>query len=77
MSDPLYLLSFEGRLETIRKIRGLSQSDLSKLTGLQPSAISHFECGRRKPSISNLVKLADALDVQTDYLLGRESKIKL
>lgn len=39
--------------------------------GLQASAISHFETGTRKPSFDNLRRLADALDITTDYLLGR------
>ena len=38
---------------------------------MQVSAISHFETGGRKPSFDNLRKLADALSVSTDYLLGR------
>ena len=35
--------------------------------------MSHFETGARKPSFDNLRKLADALEVTTDYLLGRVS----
>lgn len=34
-------------------------------------AISHFEVGSRKPSFENLRRLADALSVTTDFLLGR------
>ena len=49
----------------------MSQSDLAAKSGLQPSAISHFETGNRSPSFDNLKKLADALTVTTDYLLGR------
>jgi len=36
-----------------------------------PSAISHFETGRRSPSFANLKALSDALKVTTDYLIGR------
>jgi len=43
---------------------------------LQPSAISHFETGTRKPSFDNLRLLADTLDVTTDYLLGRVDDFK-
>ena len=42
---------------------------------MQASAISHFETGNRKPSFDNLRRLADALDVTTDYLLGRVTEI--
>ena len=49
----------------------MSQGDLAKATGLPPSTIAHFEGGGRKPSFDNLRKLANALDVTTDFLLGR------
>ena len=62
---------FPERLRTAREKRGLNQGDLAKRAGLQGSAISHFETGARKPSFDNLRRLADALDVTTDYLLGR------
>jgi len=62
---------FPQRLRDARDMRELSQESLAKLTGLQPSAVSHFETGTRKPSFDNLKKLADALDVTTDFLLGR------
>lgn len=63
--------SFPGRLRAARENRRLSQGDLARRAGLRPSAISHFETGTRKPSFDNLRRLADALEVTTDYLLGR------
>ena len=62
---------FPERLRTAREKRGLSQGDLAKRAGLQASAISHFETGTRRPSFDNLRRLADALAITTDYLLGR------
>lgn len=62
---------FSQRLRKARELRKMSQADISERTGLQPSAISHFETGRRMPSFDNLKRLADALNVTTDYLLGR------
>jgi transcriptional regulator with XRE-family HTH domain len=63
---------FQKKLKLTREKRGLSQSDLARISGLQPSAISHFENGRRSPSFDNLKIIADALSVSLDYLLGRE-----
>lgn len=66
------LQDFSARLRHAREtLRKLSQSDLADRAHLQPSAISHFETGRRAPSFDNLRRLADALDVTTDYLLAR------
>ena len=62
---------FPQRLRAARELRDLNQSELAGRAGLQASAISHFETGGRKPSFDNLKRLADALDVTTDYLLGR------
>lgn len=63
--------AFGRRLVTIRQRQDISQSDLANSCKLQPSAVSHFESGRRLPNLANLVKLADALQVSTDELLGR------
>ena len=64
------------RLRAARENRQISQADLAQRSGLQPSAISHFESGRRSPSFDNLRRLADALEVTTDYLLGRANDPK-
>jgi transcriptional regulator with XRE-family HTH domain len=65
---------FPDRLRAARELRKLSQSELAERAGLQPSAVSHFETGQRAPSFDNLKRLADALDVTTDYLLGRTTE---
>lgn len=65
---------FADRLREARELRKMSQSELAEKTGFQASAISHFETARRAPSFDNLKRLADALNVSVDYLLGREDK---
>ena len=67
---------FPDRLRHAREYRGLTQGELAERARLQPSAISHFETGTRKPSFDNLRLLADTLDVTTDYLLGRVAEFK-
>lgn len=61
---------FPGRLKAARELRGLSQAELADKARFQPSAISRFETGASKPSFENLRRLAGALRVSTDYLLG-------
>lgn len=65
---------FQSRLKEAREMRGLSQGDLAEKAGLQQTAVSHFETGMRKPSFDNLRRLADALEVSSDYLLGRSTQ---
>ena len=61
---------FRSRLREARAQRGWSQADLAEATGLQQSALSHYENGLRRPSFSNLRRLATALNVSTDHLVG-------
>ncbi len=68
---------FAERLQSARQLRKLSQSELATKSGLQPSAVSHFEIGRRAPSFDNLKALSIALEVTTDYLLGRVDEPQL
>lgn len=65
---------FEDRLRKARLDKGLSQSELAARSGLQPSAVSHFETGTRAPSFENLKRLSDALGVSIDFLLGRQTE---
>jgi transcriptional regulator with XRE-family HTH domain len=62
---------FGTRLADAREARGLSQAELAKLAGLQPAAIGHFE-----PSFANVRALAKALNISSDYLLGRSSSME-
>lgn len=62
---------FGERLSAAREKREMNQAELAKRAGLQPAAIGHFERGRRKPSFANVRALAKALNVSSDYLLGR------
>jgi transcriptional regulator with XRE-family HTH domain len=59
------------RLRKARDDSGLSQSELADRVKVQPPVISHFETGKRSPSVITLRRLADALGVSVDYLLGR------
>ncbi|WGJ16377.1 helix-turn-helix transcriptional regulator [Methylocapsa sp. D3K7] len=62
---------FKERLKAARDLRKWSQSDLAGRAEMPPSSIAHFEAGSRKPSFDTLRRLANALEVTTDYLLGR------
>jgi transcriptional regulator with XRE-family HTH domain len=58
-------------LKSLRELRGLTQAELGDRAGMGGASISHFETGQRMPSLESLVRLADALDVSLDTLLGR------
>ena len=56
----------------MRELRKLTQAELGTRAGIAAASVSHFETGQRKPSLESLVKLADALNISVDALLGRE-----
>lgn len=50
---------------------GLTQIHLGKMLGYGSTAIANYESGRNEPSLNDLCRIADYLEVSTDYLLGR------
>lgn len=50
----------------------LTQSELAKRIGVTPSYVNYVESGTRIPSVPVLIKLADALNVSIDELVGRK-----
>jgi transcriptional regulator with XRE-family HTH domain len=58
-------------VQAIRAERGISQVQLAEQTGLMQSWISHIEHGRRNPTWSNIVRLAEGLGVTIAELAGR------
>jgi len=71
MSNKKHPDTFATRLRLSRTQRDLGQAELADKSGIPATSISHFEAGRRKPSLANLRNLAEALKVSIDYLLGR------
>jgi len=64
--------SFSKRLKDIMESRGVLQADLAKKTGITETTISRYCNEKRIPNIEALVKIAKALDVPTDLLVGLE-----
>jgi transcriptional regulator with XRE-family HTH domain len=63
-------MSFSERLKEARTKKGLSQSNLAKKVKLHYTQIGRYENKGAQPSADILSKLADALDVTTDYLMS-------
>lgn len=59
------------RLETLRKEKKETQTDVAKLLGVQRQVISYYETGARLPNIEDLSILADHYNTTVDYLIGR------
>lgn len=63
------------RVRRFRKAYNLSQEQLAEKIGISTTHLSHIETGNTKLSLPVLVKLAEALSVQTDELLYESTYI--
>lgn len=58
-------------LRRFRKTFGLKQDDVAAALGVTRQVYQPYETGRTLPSVKTILKIAEAFDVSTDYLLGR------
>lgn len=61
---------FVRRLKQALFLRDMKQADLARATGVSESKISCYVGGRYKPNGETLRKIASALDVPPEWLLG-------
>lgn len=58
------------RIRQTRQLRGYSQQELASKIGISMNSLYHYEKNRKTPSAEVVAKLAEALGVSADYLLG-------
>lgn len=68
------LLAGESPIRVWREHRGLTAAVLAETIGVTPAHISKLETGKGEPSIGLLKRLATALDVDIDSLVGAADK---
>ena len=59
------------KIRELRQAAGFSQEQLAELSSLNRVTIAKYEAGRVEPGAQALSRIADALDVSTDALLGK------
>lgn len=64
-----------GRLADQLRERGYTNEAFGRLLGISPSAVSLYRCGRREPSLSVLVDMAQLLHVSPGWLLGLDEEV--
>jgi len=65
------------RIRELRLEQGLSQERVAEILGITRSAVSEIERGTRKISADEIVKLAEAFNVSTDYILGLAERARV
>ena len=64
-------MGFGLRLATLRKEKKIAQGELAKTVGIHANVLGRYEREEAKPSIDMAAKLADALGVSLDFLIGK------
>jgi len=68
-------MSFGSIMSQLRKENGLSRDELAKMIGTSGAIIGRYERDDMKPSIEIAVKIANALNISLDYLVGNSNLI--
>ncbi len=68
-------IDFNNKMVQVRKDKNLSREQLGKLIGTSGAIIGRYERGDMKPSIEIAARIAEALEVSLDYLVGSSSVI--
>lgn len=61
-------------LKKEREKKKMTQPELAGQCDLDTQTISLYERGQRQPTLNTLLKLADALDVEAEYLVKEVKK---
>ena len=76
MKNKVFANKHEVNFDLMREDRinaGLDQELCAECLGLNPSAISSWECGKRTPKINHLVRFAELMGKKPDRYVGGEA----
>lgn len=68
-------MPFSDRLILARKQKNLSQTELGKQIGIKGDALGRYERGEVTPSIEMAVRIAQALEISLDWLVGLNDQL--
>lgn len=66
-------MDFCNNLKHFRLAMGCTQKEMAACLGITERGYRNYEIGAREPSLSDLVRIADKLNVSLDALVGRDS----
>jgi len=65
-------MNFPENLKKFRLSMNMTQKRMAGILGITERGYRNYELGRNQPNLNDLVKIADALGVSLDILVGRE-----
>ena len=68
-------MTLGSRIKELRKLKGLTQTQLGNKINVTKVSISCYENGTRLPNLETFIDLVNALDTTPDYLLGRDINV--
>ena len=68
---------FGKRLKELRKANGYTIEQFADMVGISKSTLGYYENDKRMPDIEILARIADTLNVNADYLIGRTNTTAL
>ena len=68
-------VKFGDRVTQARKDKSLSREDLAQKVGTSGPIIGRYERGDMMPSVEIATKIAEALEVSLDFLVGKSSML--
>lgn len=63
------------RIKEARIKKNMSQEDLGNLLGVSKVSICGYEKGTRTPTMENFLDLLNILELEPDYVLGRDKNV--
>ena len=63
---------FMKNLKQLREVYGLNKTDFSRKTGIARSSITGYENGSNEPTLSVIVKIAEAFDISVQTLITKD-----
>jgi transcriptional regulator with XRE-family HTH domain len=63
-------LTFGQRIVALRTGKQLLQKELAEKAGISPTALNYYEKDKREPNVMTIKKIANALGISGDELLG-------
>lgn len=55
-------------IKTMRKVKGITQEDLSRLTGIPQNTISQYETDKFEPNYNTLYKISECCGFEIEFV---------
>ena len=64
------------KIKTIRVSKKWTQKELANKAGIAITSLQQYEYHKRKPTVDQLIKIANALDIEPNYFMSNSSNEK-